>query len=154
MDRAAGVGGILCAKAIAERFARASLQRVEPLDGRQLPGLARLGAGAETMHVLEFLEEENGILDAVHAEFQRVDILRPHGNDRLLTRGEGLAGGEREVGLCDILRRGGQEGNARGNRIVSPILEVYSESGAMWSEVVCAGSIVPAAEGMWTDAGI
>ena len=54
---------------------------------------------AELVGVLEQLKKLDRVFDAVDAEFERVDGPGTDGDGGLGVRGEGLVGGEREIGL-------------------------------------------------------
>ena len=82
---------------------------MEALDEGDLSGFARGVGSAEAVDIFELLEEQDGILDAVDAEFERIDVLRPHLDRGLVAGSVGLATAQREVGLGIVLRRGWQK---------------------------------------------
>ena len=63
---------------------------MELLDEGDLSGFARGIALAQTVDIFELLEEQDGVFDAVDAEFERIDILRPHLDGGLVAWAVGL----------------------------------------------------------------
>jgi len=69
VDGVPGIGRVLRAKAVAHLGAYVRLELMEALDGRELFRFPRLGR-PKAMDILEFLEEQDRVFDAVNAEFQ------------------------------------------------------------------------------------
>src|ERR1039458_4833210 len=91
---------------------------MDPFEQRALMG-GRRRACAELVGILDLLKELERIFDAVDTEFERVDGPGAEGDGGLGLRAEGLAGGEREIGLglglAETRRNGGEEAQRHSN---------------------------------------
>ena len=88
--------------------AQTALPAANALDGRAFPRRRRRPA-PELVRILDLLEKLDGVLDAIHAELQRIHVQRAEFHRRLAVRGERTDGGERKIRVVFALaeaRRG------------------------------------------------
>src|ERR1035441_7411599 len=104
----------LRAKPELNRHAEASLPYMNPLEQRALMG-RRLRPSPELVGVLELLKKLERIFDTVDPEFERVDGPATDRDGGLGVRAEGLARGQREIGLgLGVAEAGGRGGRQNG----------------------------------------